>query len=551
MRFALALAFALVAAACNPKTSPQTGSQTNWLLGCETSAECATGLECVCGVCTATCLTEPACADLPGASCVAADHAGAIALCSGKAPPINLCLPRCDDSECGEGMSCVAGVCQPTARAPLEVTVDPEVRYQTLVGFGASVAYSEDRIVSHSEKEAIYDAFFRDAGLNVLRIRNRYEEDAEEPLKTTSELVARVTEHLGRRPVLFLNSASPPEELKANGSRRCNGDATTCTLTTRESGEFDYRALANHWRASLEAYLNANLRPDYLSIQSHPNWIAPQGIELEACLFLPEEGKTTVTVDDEEVEVTYPGYREALAEVRRALAELPETPLIAAPETGLGGISDFVSALDTSSFDAIAFHGYGADASSLDPSLFQAVGELGARRGRPTLLTEMQTEGIETAVLMHFALTSANATAYLQNDLVVANPDNAGLGLALLTDDTFELVPNYYVFSHFSKPTAPGFVRVAAQSSSPELLVSAWLAPDQRRLALVLVNPGESEVDAKLALPEPLKSDLKGTLVTRTVFDGLERAASLGALPPSGIVSVPGRSIATVSFERD
>jgi len=36
--------------------------------------------------------------------------------------------------------------------------------------------------------------------------------------------------------------------------------------------------------------------------------------------------------------------------------------------------------------------------------------------------------------------------------------------------------------------------------------------------------------------------------VTRTVFDGVERSADLGALPPAWVVRVPGRAIVTVAF---
>jgi hypothetical protein len=549
MRFAsFAFALALPLAACSPSNSPQTGSQTNWLVTCDSSAECGTGLECVCGACTATCLTEPACADLPGASCVASSDDGAIALCGGKAPPINLCLPRCDDESCADGMSCVAGVCQPTGKTSLEVTVDPTARYQTLVGFGASLAYAEDQIDAHPDKAALYDAFFTEAGLDVLRLRNRYDDGTEDPLSSTSAIVDDVSERLGHAPVLFLNSPTPPAALKANGSRTCDGDPATCTLVSLPSGGFDYAGFAGYWRSSLEAYAGANLRPDFISIQSHPNWIAPDGVALDACIFLPEEGTTTVTVDDVETEVTYPGYREALAEVERAIADLPDLPLIGAPETGVGGLAEFVSALDVSSFDALAFHGYGVEPASVDPELLEDVGELAEQSDRPAFLTEMQSEGIETAVMIHHALTAANASVYLQNDLVLTNPDAEPLALALLSEDSFELQGNFYAFSHYAKNTDPGWIRVGVSSSSPDLLSSAWLARDQSAVTVVLVNPGEDALDAKLTLPEPLRSELTIAQVTRTVFDGLERSAALGELPASGVVAIPAGSIVTVSF---
>jgi hypothetical protein len=547
MRFA-SVVLGLALAACSPSNGPQTGSQTNWLRACDTSEECGLGLECVCGACTATCLTDPACADLPGATCVAASDKGTIALCSGQAPPINLCLPRCGDDTCAAGTSCIAGVCMPTESKPAEVSIDPERQYQTLVGFGAGLGYAEDRIASHPDRESLYDVFFKDAGLDVLRVRNRYD-DGDDPFSSTVSIVQAAKERIGRAPVLFMSSPTPPASLKANDSRACKGDPLTCTLVTLPDGGFDYAGFANYWRSALEEYAEAGITPDYISIQSHPNWIAPAEVKLDACLFLPEEGKTTVTVDDTPTEVTYPGYREALEAVKRAIADLPTVPRIGAPETGLVGVGDFVKALSASDFDALAFHAYTVDPEDLGS--LEAVRTLGEQRNRPILQTEMQAEGLDTAVLIHHTLTTANASAYLQNDLTSSNADSAGLALAYLTDEDFELQGTYYAFWHYAKRTGPGWVRVDAAGGPPGLLSSAWLAPDQSALTIVFVNPTDEDVETKVVLPQALGATLTRSVVTRTVFDGLERGTSLGALPETGVVRVPRGAVATVFFQTE
>jgi glucuronoarabinoxylan endo-1,4-beta-xylanase len=549
MRFASAL-FALALAACSPSNAPQTGSQTNWLKSCDSSTECGIGLECVCGACTATCLSDAACADLPEASCVAASDRGSIALCDGQAPPINLCLPRCTDDSCADGASCIAGVCMPTGTTITDVTVDADAQHQTLIGFGASLAYAEDRIAAHPDKEALYDRFFEEAGLDVLRIRNR-QDDGEDPLTSTVEIVDAVAERLGHTPTLFMTSPTPPVALKANASRTCAGDPEACTLVTLPSGEFDYAGFANYWRSALEAYADAGITPDYISIQNHPNWIAPADVALDACLFLPEEGTTMVSIDGTPTEVRYPGYREALDEVKRAIADLPVVPLIGAPEAGVEGVGEFVTPLGASAFDALAFHAYGIDPAEVDIAPLEAVRELAEERDSPVLQTEMQTEGLDTAVMIHHAVTAANASAYLQNDLTLPNSDTAGLSLALLTDDAFELQDTYYAFSHYARRTDPGWIRVEATASSAQLLSSAWLSPDQGSLTVVLVNPSDDDLETKLVLPAALGAELTRTAVTRTVFNGLERSAALGGLPASGIVRVPSGSIATVSFEAE
>ena len=80
------------------------------------------------------------------------------------------------------------------------------------------------------------------------------------------------------------------------------------------------------------------------------------------------------------------------------------------------------------------------------------------------------------------------------------------------------------------------------------MLGSAWLSPDESALTVVLVNPGSQALDAKLVLDPALRSRLARTHVTRTVFEGIERAAVLGALPASSIVRIPGGSIMTVTL---
>jgi hypothetical protein len=538
------LALVVAAYSCSPE--PQSGSQTNWLTACESSETCG-GLECICGACTVPCQNDAACAQLPGASCIASTDMGSIALCGGQAPPNGICLPRCDDGPCADGTSCVAGVCVPAGSPTTEVTIDAKALRQTLVGFGASIAYTDGSIVAHPQSGPLYDLLFTEAGLDVIRLRNRYDDGGQEVLLPTSEIVAAASERLGRAPVLFMNSPSPPTALKANGSRTCAGNPATCTLVALPGGGFDYAAFASYWRSSLEAYANVGIFPDYLSIQNHPNWVPPADAALEACRFLPEQGTTTVTVDGAPVDIAYPGYREALAEVESAIADLPMRPQIAASETGIAGVNEFLTPLGASAFDALAFHSYGVDPAAVDVAPLEAIRDLAGQLGRPVLQTEMLAEGFETAILIHHALTAAGASTYLQNDFVALAADVAPLALVLLTEDSFEVQATYYAFSHYAKRTDPGWVRVEAPSSSPELLSSAWLSPDQTALSIVLVNSGADALVTRLVLAEDLGSRLGHSAVTRTVFDGLERGVTLGELPSDGVVRVPSRSIVTVA----
>ena len=547
-----ALALVLLVSACdNPSDmpgSPQVGSQTNWLLACDTSGECG-GLQCICGTCSAVCDDDTACAQLPDAACVGGREAGAAALCSGQTPPVGICLPRCEEA-CPEGTSCVAGVCEPSSDGMVTVTVDTAERHQTLVGFGASLAYAEDAIVAHPQKEVFFDLVFAESGFDVLRLRNRHDSGDEAEVLAPAEIIEAASMRLGRTPLLFMTSGTPPAELKANGARQCAGDLETCTLVSLPGVGFDYGGFASFWRDSLEAYAGAGVFPDYVSIQNNPNWVPGADNLNEGCRFLPEEGSVTVEIGGAPVEVAYPGYREALDAVQAAIVDLPGPPprFGAVEANGLAHVGDYVAALDAGNFDALAVHVYDMDPSEVDVAQLAAVRELGEQLGRPVLQTEMQAEGLETAVLVHHALTSGGAVAYLQNDLVALREAQASIALVLLNEDGFTAQPPYYALSQYAKHTDPGWIRIGASSDSSRLLASGWLEPDEGALTLVLVNPEADALVTELVLPEGVRERLLRTEVAGTVFGGTDRSAAPGELSSSGVVRVPGRAVVTIAL---
>lgn len=527
---------------------PQVGSQTNWFVECSSKRDCGDGLSCLCGHCTQTCESDASCADLPGASCLDEEGSSAVAVCGGQTAPARLCMPRCTaEGTCAAGSSCVAGVCLPSGTPTAEISIDPETRFQTLIGFGAGVGYTENAFVTHSANAAIREALYVDAGLDAIRLRNRFEGTNAGDLSVTAELLSGVEQTLGRRPVVLINSSSPPGALKESGQRQCSGDAATCTLRRDGDGAFDYPAFGAYWRASLDAYADAGVAIDYFSLQNNPNIVPSADSPGEGCFLLPEEGTTTIDVDGMDVTVPIAGYREALAAVRAALADLSEAPRLMAPETsGIISAHDYASALDSSEYEAISVHLYGVNLTAIETARFEAIGSLASDRQQPVLQSEMAAGGLETATLMHHALVHANASAYLQNELTALGPEAAPVALLLLTEDSFEPQLPYYSFAHFARHTDPGWIRVAAPTTGEPLLVSSWIAPDDRALSVVLVNPADHGVRAHLSLPADLLGDREGTSVLRTVFDGVERFASLGPLPSDGSVRLPPRSMVTV-----
>ncbi len=541
---------ALVAAsalACEPG-APKTDSQTNWLRSCQIDAQCEDDLACFCGVCTRPCEQGESCSGLDGSECVPSSDSGTVAVCGGEpSTSAGLCLPRCEDGSCAPGQMCVSGVCSPVPSTNARVAVDLSTRYQALIGLGATVGYAEDDIVNHPQKAAFYDAMFGELGIDLLRLRVRNAAGAG-MLEPASEILAEAEQSLGRLPTLLVSSWSPPATLKLSGATNCQGNADTCTLSRTSSGEFDYAGFADYWRTSLDDYATAGIFPDYIGIQNNPDWVPAASEVGEACKFLPVEGTATATVNGVEVEIEYPGFAEALEAVQGAMVGLASPPQIMAPEvSGASVVADYAAALDLSRVDAIAHHLYGTDPATLNVAAFEDLNALGAGYDLPLFQTEMQADGFGTAVLLHHTLAIEGAAVYVQTALASAASGPYANPKALFgyEADSFTRQEPYYAFRHYALDTEPGFVRVGALSTAPDLLASAWLSPDESALTLVLVNSGRGTLDVEL----DLGSASGGTsTVTRTVFDGIERSAELGSLSEANVVEVPSRAVVTIAI---
>lgn len=107
-----------VAAGCDdPSPSPNLASNTNWLVACDTDAQCGTAFSCNCGACSKGCSTNDDCGALPGTSCIARTEDATAALCGSAEQWAGqgACLPRCTAGECGEAQFCAVGICVPLA----------------------------------------------------------------------------------------------------------------------------------------------------------------------------------------------------------------------------------------------------------------------------------------------------------------------------------------------------------------------------------------------------------------------------------------------------
>jgi len=537
---------------CSPNAHEEGDSQTNWLESCHSDAECSTGNQCLCGVCTRTCAVANTCSKAQQGSCVPASEAGVIAQCGGSPPPVaGLCMIRCRDaSDCAQDQACVAGICSPLPEALAEVTVDLDARHQELVGFGASVAYGEGQLTGHPQQTALYQAIFADLGLDVLRFRNRYQHAGDDDLSTAGELVAAGSASLGRPLGVFLSTWSPPVSLKANGALVCSGNVQTCTLAKTTAGAFDYAGLGEYWAASLEAYAKAGLVPDYIGIQNNPNYIPSAAESNEACRFLPTEGVSVVPFGATTIRVSYPGLAQAQSALLDALATTAKRPKLLAPESsGVDSVADYLPSLDLANTNALAHQMYGVNPAAVDLDALSALGKLASQNDRPVFVTEMQADGFDTAVLIHYATVVEGASAYLQSALFgpVTGPLTNTQALLGVDATTFRTQDPYHAIRHFAGHTDPGWTRVeAATASESGLLLSAWQSPSGQDLTVVLINRKSVEVSAQLQLPGSWST----SAVTRSVFSGTERSSALGPLSRQGVVRLPPATVVTVALSR-
>src|SRR5690606_35864557 len=198
-----------------------------------------------------------------------------------------------------------------------------------------------------------------------------------------------------------------------------------CTLVRNTEGAFNYAAFAEHWRASLEAYGNVGVVPDFVSIQNNADWLPGGDAVAEACRFLPEEGTSLVTIPDgQQVATEFPGYAQALTAVQQAVSDIEATFSFAAAEVGSPiMVRSYSEGLLEVPYDAIALHLYGVDPQSIPRDQLESVGTLSSETGKPVIQSEMAADGFSTALLAHYTLTLARGAAYIQQPFVANSTD--------------------------------------------------------------------------------------------------------------------------------
>lgn len=427
------------------------------------------------------------------------------------------------------------------------VTVSVTNRHQVLDGFGAATAFYQNWLTAHPYRNEIYTNMFTGLGLDILRLGNWFRYPSSTNFDNDSlQIVTNATRVRGEPIPILMSSWSPPASLKSNGQEGNGG-----TLATNASGGFVYTNFGNYWFDGIKAYRSNGIAPTWISIQNEPDFEAGW----PTCKFLPNEGVQNGT--------NYASYALALAAVHQRITNLPAPPKILGPElAGISGsnLQNFCAALNSNHLYGVAHHLYsGGTPSAPDSFKTSMTAAKNVLPSKPKWQSEFSGgDGIQTAWLIHNSLTVEEVTAYLYWDLfwdkgglvalehpwTPASWTNAPPGTATQSKG-YWLTPQYFAMKHFSYFTAPGYTRVAAAGTDTNnVLSSAFISPDNRRLTVMLINPNPYN-------PSTAALNWSGfQAATSAVYQtwGTNRFAFRGALTNAQIF-LPPNSITTIVLD--
>jgi glucuronoarabinoxylan endo-1,4-beta-xylanase len=453
--------------------------------------------------------------------------------CGGSAPPPDLGMPL------------------PVAAT---VTVDPTTVHQTMVGFGAAVAYYSGSATSNPMSAQLMQTLFGDLGIQILRVGNWYDNNGDNngSFRSTAAFVQAVHQ-AGYSPILLMSSWNPPytswmsadgstsyPSLKDNGKNNAGG-----TLPLGASGGFDYATFGTWWAQSLLAFQTATggILPDVISLQNEPDFTTTNE---GTCLFDPTET------------ATHAGYGQALDAVKTAIAGTAGLPMpkLAGPENdnlAKNEVPRYLTGITSSGYiddlDIVAHHLYGVTDSlpnGYNGNMMGVATAAAAAGGKPIWQTEYAPSvqnAYYTAWLIQNAVTVEGVSAYLYWDLYWV-PQSTPSGLVTVSSTGYTINDDYYAIQHFAKQLGTGWTRVDTSSTETVITASAFLSPDGTKLTVVLLNTDGVDHQVTIA-----PGSFAGA--TSAIFRSsgtAERYVALGPLDAAGSFDMPPQSIATVTL---
>jgi glucuronoarabinoxylan endo-1,4-beta-xylanase len=233
--------------------------------------------------------------------------------------------------------------------------------------------------------------------------------------------------------------------------------------------------------------------------------------------------------------------------------------------TAFNKVQDYLAYTNLGQLSGIAHHLYDT-ANPDDPDSFNLTlqGVANAFPDKPKFQTEWFSNDppITEAKAIHDVLVTEGSNAYIKWSLA-----NSGMVASAIYDDDATQPPstwlyphgwkindNYYVMKHYSYFIRPGFKRVDAYASSPDLRVSAFVDPSSKnplaqRATVVALNVSSTD-NVPLTVSSPTLL-VRTSHVFRTSFSGTERWADLGAWTRGAPIMLPPNSMVTIAFNPD
>jgi glucuronoarabinoxylan endo-1,4-beta-xylanase len=368
-----------------------------------------------------------------------------------------------------------------------DLKIDPGIQFQTIEGFGASLAFYEGWLTAHPKKKEIYNAIFKELSLDILRVRNAFDYDAG-MIDRVSEFAQEAEASLGKPIKILSTSWGPPAYLKSNHDRTKGG--TIKYSISNSQVLFDYIGFANWWEGALNEYNSHGVYPAYIGIQNEPDFTA----SYESCRFDPVE---KITSSD-----TIAGYNLALEAVYNMINQRTVKPKLLGPESvgcGYNIVQNYINALNTSYLYGIAhhlYHGVNVD----DPWSSTDIPKVGALHPEiPHFQTEYSLgDWFSLAGLIYKSLNDENAVAYLYWELIW---DGGGLvSLDFPWDQSrwsnsngYARTKDFYVFKQFSAFIHPGWKRISTSPDNYFIKTLAFTNSAKDSAALVLINRSSTE----------------------------------------------------------
>ncbi|MCQ2199453.1 MAG: T9SS type A sorting domain-containing protein [Paludibacteraceae bacterium] len=433
------------------------------------------------------------------------------------------------------------------------VEVEPNSKNQTVEGIGGGIVYYQGWIPPHENSAAIYDTIFNGLGISALRLGN-WLQDLNDKTSEDEATVKEANKRLGRENyIIEMSSWAAPGELKSNGD--INGGYPL----KKENGKFVYDKYADWWKTSLKKYMDAGIVPDYISMQNEPDMAATYA----ATMFDPKEKY----VDYTGKQFDNSGYAEALPVFCKAIRSLDNAPKILGPEVlgiGYNNTENYMKELDKSLLDGLAFHYYhsgqnASDRYSAPDAYIKAMSALASEFGdMPQFMTEncsmrseMNGDDVSTAWILANAFNYNRVNGYFHWNLMWGDADgcvtvfNPWDKSNWKNKEGYTINKEYHGLRHFSKFVKKGYVCTDFTVSSKDIVTASFISPDKKKMAVILINKGESEHEVTVSVKD---LNVASAHLHQTIDAEGVNSKDMGEFNINDAVVMPKMSIATLEI---